>query len=152
MAKKKIEIIPRGETSLADGTTGRAERFTRDFVSAFQRHDAWPSRARDQWISGTSAAVRHHVDLLAAAMDAIVATKGEAARRTFDDRYIDFVAQLDALTTFSRGLQRKLERLLEARAGVEAVVEAKLRAVSSSMVGMGVAEPGFLKKERRNRP
>ena len=136
--KKKVEIIPRGETVLAEGTLGRADRGCDAFVEVFRRHDAWPSRARDQWISGTSAALRHHADLLVHAFDALVTARGAAAKRTFDDRLLDYVAQVDAVSTFSRDLRRALERLVERRQGPEGVVEAKMRTITSSMIGMGI--------------
>jgi hypothetical protein len=136
--KKKVEIIPKGETDLAKGTLGRASRDCDAFIEVFKKYDAWPHRARDQWISGTSAALRHHAALLVQAFDALVAPRQAASKRTFDERLLDYAAQVDAVDTFGRNLNRALQRLLERRQGPEGVVELKLRGITSSMTGMGI--------------
>jgi hypothetical protein len=148
--KSKMGIVaPRGESALADGTMGRADRFAREFAHAFQRHSAWPRRRNEQWIGASSGVLRHHVDLLAKALDAIVGRRTVRAGRTFEERFVDLVAQLGMVKVTSRSLHRKLERMLEQRVGVEGSAEAILRGVSSSMIGMGVAESGFLVDRKR---
>ena len=56
--------------------------------------------------------LRHHAALLVEAFDALVTPRGAAAKRTFDERLLDYASQVDAVSTFGRDLNPALERLL----------------------------------------